>query len=101
MTLGEVLQDPSKYEDCVALFMSRDEKWGLNTRCVLPELDPYDEETYKQVIEGMTYVLGITDVQDIVWNAKAQIPNATQQQLLDAFLYYFDHDAFIDFAKVG
>ena len=40
-------------------------------------------------------VLPVTVVQDIVENARAQRPNATIQDLFQAFKYYYDHDAFI------
>jgi len=42
-------------------------------------------------------VLDSTSIEDVVTNAKAQVGNPTQRQLFDAFVYYFENDAFIAF----
>lgn len=41
--------------------------------------------------------LRLADVEDIVANARAQKPAASEAELLEAFLYYYDNDAFITF----
>ncbi|MNN82388.1 hypothetical protein D3C81_1993180 [compost metagenome] len=43
--------------------------------------------------------LSIQTIQDIVNNAYEQKSNCTIEELLKAYLYYFDNDAFIDFEK--
>lgn len=46
---------------------------------------------------GMTHALDIATVQDIVLNAREQKPMASENDLMEAFIYYFEHDAFLTF----
>jgi hypothetical protein len=45
----------------------------------------------------MKYALSLSQVGEIVENARDQRDGLTGEELLRAFLYYFDHDAFIRF----
>ena len=40
--------------------------------------------------------LSIQDIQDIVYNAKLQKETVSIDELLEAYLYYYDNDAFIE-----
>lgn len=46
--------------------------------------------------QGLEYALGMDAVQDIVANAREQDPNVDLATLLKAFLFYYDHDAFME-----
>jgi myosin-crossreactive antigen len=77
-----------------------DKNWNLNSDCAVLNSDDLetDEEDPKFALEnGLIYALGIHDVQDIVINAKEQNLNCTGEDLLQAFLFYYNIDAFIDF----
>lgn len=59
---------------------------------------PRLKELPKVVIElGLSDTLGIQDIQSIVENAKLQKPNASVGDLLSAFVFYMENDAFINF----
>ncbi|MBC8061296.1 MAG: hypothetical protein H7Y18_11595 [Clostridiaceae bacterium] len=46
---------------------------------------------------NMKYVLSMQDIQSIVDNANQQHVDCTENELYQAFLYYYDNDAFILF----
>ena len=45
----------------------------------------------------LEYEFMIGDVQQIVENARLQLNNAQQNELVIAFKFYFENDAFIEF----
>ena len=49
------------------------------------------------VEHGLRCSIGANEVIDIAINARDQLPTATIEQLLEAFLIYYDNDAFVDF----
>jgi hypothetical protein len=80
--------------------MPFDKKWKLDTQCAV--LDPNDCEGDAEVPEfaaqnGLSYVLSVQQIQDIQANATAQRQGLTDQELFEAFLYYYDNDAYIKF----
>ena len=77
-------------------------KWQLDTRCAIVEGDELDEpEDHPLAAEHALIgcAIGTNEVQDIIANAKEQIAAPSPDQLLAAFEYYIDNDAFIDFAE--
>jgi hypothetical protein len=92
-TLSEVLETSSALPWKRALYLPGRPPWTLETKGAV--LDPEEEP----VVEGLCYVLGIAQVQEIVENARLQRPDATLPELLKAFHFYFGRDALIDFDK--
>ena len=50
---------------------------------------------------GLLCCIGIQAVQQVVDNARQQLQNCSVEQLFDAFLYYYDNDAFIEFFEIS
>jgi len=101
-SLGDVLGSPGRYPWDGSLFLPRDEVWTLQSKCAVirDEITIYESDEHPFANEqGLSLALGVASVQDIVENAKQQLPEANPEQLLSAFLYYYDNDAFIEFAS--
>jgi hypothetical protein len=101
LKLRDVLLSSESYEWSDALFMGRNEVWTLDSKCTVLDPDDVeddaDEEPRFAAENNMNYTLSMQDIQSIVDNAKQQCENCTENDLLQAFLYYFDNDAFIEF----
>lgn len=99
LTLGDVLANPTHPGREVMLFLPRDANWTLRTPALVTDLDDGMEEPEDiEARTGFVYVLGLGDVGQIVTNARMQLPRVTPLELLRAFFYYLDRDAFIDFS---
>jgi hypothetical protein len=59
--------------------------------------DDADEAPRYSINNNLIYTLSIQDIQGIVENAYEQKSNCDVKDLIEAFLYYFDNDAFIEF----
>jgi hypothetical protein len=101
MKLGELLAHISNHSATLSLFLPAEQEWNSDTQCNLVELDPYNEESRNQPMDGTSYILGLEDVRSIVNNTRQQIPNANQDQLVEALIHYLDFDAYIDFSGNG
>lgn len=83
-----------------ALFLPEDEVWNLDTEGLI--CDPNDVENESDEVpwvakeHNLIDALSIQDIQDIVYNAKQQKENVSIDELLEAYLYYYDNDAFIE-----
>lgn len=81
------------------LYLPRDQDWTLDSECAVldpDEIENDDDEAPRFAIEqGLRDALGVQTVQMIVANAEEQVGDPTMDELLDAFLYYYDHDAYI------
>ncbi len=100
MELRDILNNASSLSWKDSLFLPNDKNWSLDTTCYLFDLDDLedDEEIPQYAIENnLMYVLSISDIQDIVDNAKQQRPQCSELELFQAFLYYYKNDAFISF----
>jgi hypothetical protein len=98
-TLGEVLGNDSRFNSGHFLYLPMDEVWQLETKCAVLAQSDLDGVPDVAQQNGLSYALGIAAVQDIVANAREQIASASLAQLLQAFLFYYDHDAFITFGE--
>lgn len=103
ISIKEVLKNIGDYEWSYALFLPEDEVWKLNTQSAVldpDDIEDEDEEFPKLAIEkNLIYTLNIQTIQGIVKNAYEQRANCSDNDLLEAFLYYYDNDAFIKFIK--
>ncbi|WGY71010.1 hypothetical protein KEC55_28830 [Burkholderia cepacia] len=99
--LREVLVGIDQVPWNYALFMPHGVDWNENTKCAV--LNPNDFENEPDpdrprfaVDNDLHYALGIQIVESIVDNARDQRDNASVSDLVDAFVYYYDNDAYID-----
>lgn len=94
-TLREVLRDGGVLTLSGGLYLPFDQKWTLATPCVVSPV-PEDDGLPGLAKEcGFEYALLMSAVIDIVENAKMQKRRIGEEELLEAFLYYYDHDAFL------
>jgi hypothetical protein len=103
VSLSEVLEHIEELDWQLALFLNPEEEWTLLTPCAILDPDDVeddeDEEPLYAQENGLTYALDVNRVKGIVRNARGQKSNCTADDLLQAFLFYYDHDAYLDFAK--
>ncbi|MEO3943820.1 hypothetical protein [Gorillibacterium sp. CAU 1737] len=99
MTLRTILTQIETFEWSDALFLPENETWSLETQGAV--LDPDDVEDDEDEVpkfakdHDLMYALDIQTIQGIVENAYEQKSECTDQELFEAFTYYYDHDAFI------
>jgi hypothetical protein len=98
-TLGDVLKKAGSYHWRHSLYGEPRPPWKSDTRCVVLERDVYSEEPppFAQA-HSLRRILSVQQVQDIVENARMQLPAPTLEQLVEAFNYYFARDAFLELA---
>ena len=63
------------------------------------EITPDKQHEFATVAQAEGVSLSVAQVQDIIANAREQIAEPTPEQLLTAFLFYYDRDAFINFGE--
>ena len=101
LTVRELLTgDELPYDHDVVL--PDEPKWRLETRCAIVQGEEFDDPVEHPLAAEHALVgcaIGTNEVQDIIANAKEQIAEPSPGQLLAAFEYYVDNDAFIDFAE--
>ena len=101
MKLKDVLLNVKKLSWEDSLFLPKDKNWSLDSVGYLFNLDDLeeDEEMPKFALDNhLSYVLSVADIQDIVDNANQQ-RQCSELDLFQAFLYYYDNDAFITLAR--
>ena len=86
------------------VYLPTDRNWSLSSKCAILESDEVPPELEDEPDAGvpefakknrLTQALPVTVLQDVVRNACAQKPDATPQDLFQAFEHYYKHDAFI------
>ncbi len=101
-TLAEALQSAPSLPWRDALYLPVETPWELSTPAVICNPDDLlDKTTNTEAVSatGMRYALSITDVQDIVDYARKQRPDCSLEDLLKAFIFYFERDALIEFGE--
>jgi hypothetical protein len=100
-TLAEVLGSIESLPWNQALYLDMQRPWTEESHCAV--LDPDDIEDADSdddpefaVRHGLRYALTISATQDIVDNAQQQKVQPSMSDLIQAFNYYYDHDAFIE-----
>ncbi|WP_147375511.1 DUF7716 domain-containing protein [Jiangella rhizosphaerae] len=81
-----------------ALYAPGGRPYSEETPVLVWDVDDVSDDTdlpAEAIALGYDYVLGIQDVQGIVQNARQQRPDTTSADLLAAFHFYLDNDAFI------
>jgi hypothetical protein len=100
ITLRKILEDIEQFEWSDALFLPEDETWDLDTRGAVMDPDEVEDDS-DEVPEfardnNLMYTLDIQTIKGIVKNALAQKTESTDEDLIESFLYYYDHDAFME-----
>ena len=100
----DVLLNIDKYSYTQWVYLPRDERWSLESRCAVLEDDEVPPEMEEEPEAGvpefaklnrLKRALTVTAVQDVLANARQQLPEATREVLFQAFMYYHEHDAFL------
>jgi len=104
MFLRDVLTGINQQPWNFALYMPHGVDWNSDTQCAVLNPDDFDNESDPErprfaADNGLFYALGIQIVKSIVENATEQKPHATTSDLVDAFVYYYDNDAYIDWSR--
>jgi hypothetical protein len=94
-TLGYVLNNPERFDSGHYLYLPFGDVWQLNTNCAILPDSGLEGVPAIATANELSYAIGVAAVQDIVVNAKAQVEQVSADQLLEAFLFYYDRDAFI------
>lgn len=95
MSIGELLREQHSLTWNHEVYLPKETPWDLDTDVIIhntPEGGPLETE-------GVEYVMGVHTLQDIVQNAQSKNPESSDADLLDAFLFYCESDAFIKFRK--
>ena len=97
ITLKDVLTRPEAFNWSDSLYLPEKE-WTLDTECLIWDPDDVEDdndELPRPAAERQLYcAISLQIVQSIVTNAREQIPNCTDELLLEALAYYWDNDAF-------
>lgn len=104
--LKQVLLHIADKSNLAWVYLPRDKNWNLDSACAVlaseevpPELEDEPDAGVPAfaTANGLIQVLPVGSMQEIVENAKGQNPNASIDDLFNAFIFYFRNDAFIVF----
>jgi len=104
---GDVLERIHEYSVRAWLYLPKVDPWRMSASCAVIESEDAPEsiaDTLDPALareHDLQRALPVSVVQDIVLNAHEQIDVASRRDLFSAFVYYYDHDAFIDFEQRG
>jgi hypothetical protein len=96
-TLESLFTDPSQRPLECCLYLDFEVGWDLSARAAVFDESGVEGTPPFALENGLRYVLGTNELNDVIEIAQKQVRNPSASQLLDAFLYYYDHDAFIQF----
>lgn len=102
-TLGAVLLNADELASDAVLFLPYGEVWNSTTQCAVIAVELYaDEDDVPElaVQNNLERAMQIAQVQDVVVNARQQRSQLTVENLVTAFLFYYDRDAFIIFGPI-
>lgn len=99
LTLATLLMSVSDLSWNYALYIPvSNSSWLANMPVMVlnpEETDNPDDDPDEATINGFKYGLMISNVQDVVNNARAQDAHASLEVLIQALKYYYDNDAFL------
>jgi hypothetical protein len=99
-TFEEVLTNPDAFPIQHALYLKEGEGWQLQQAALI--IDPDEGEDNESIVgdlvarEQWQYILEISAIRGIADNLSSQKPNSSVHDRLEAFVYYFEHDAFLE-----
>lgn len=73
--------------------------WNLETMGIFvdDEFGEEEDKTKQLIAKGWIETLESEMIEDVIYHAKEQKENMTPEELLEAFIYYFENDAFQEF----
>jgi hypothetical protein len=92
--------------ECAWVYLPNVKNWSLESESVAleseevpPELEDEPDAGVPQFAKDhdLMQVMPVATLQDIVSNAREQRPSASPKDLFEAFKFYYDRDAFIEF----
>ena len=98
--LSFILKNIEEFKWSDALFLPKDDVWEKDTEGMV--LDPDDVEDDEDDVpreakeNHLMYTLSIQTIQSIVRNLEQQNHDFSEDDLVEAFLYYYDNDAYIE-----
>jgi hypothetical protein len=97
--LSTILRNINNYEWSYALYLPEDEIWIKESKGMVLDPDDVEEDNDEAPLaamaNGLIYALDIQTIQSIVINLREQKKDYSDSELMDAFLYYYDNDAYI------
>lgn len=106
ISLRDVIKSPESFEAINAaywLYLPKATSVSLATQCVVMEPleiapDDDDDASIPDFAKkaAMKDVFPISTIAEIKHNLSAQVPYPTDEQHLEAFVYYYEHDAFLE-----
>ncbi len=97
--LTYILENSNLFNWSDALFLPEDEVWNKETEGMVLDPDEVEDDVVdlpKEAIDNnFMYVLSMQMIQSIVMNVKEQRVEASEEDLVEAFLFYYDNDAYI------
>ena len=97
-----ILNNMETFKWSDALFLPENEVWDKHTKGLIQDPDDIEndeDELPKAAIENhFIYTLSIQSIQLIVENAKRQKQNISDDDLLEACLFFYGDDAYMDFS---
>lgn len=99
-TIGHILENIGDLSFDLAVYGPKNTHIDVSTPVILANpddlLDSEEEpETARHL--GFEYLILLVDVRDIILNAKEQLGEPSQSQLLEALNFYQSNDAYIQF----
>lgn len=102
VSIRQVLSAPGEYQNWFCL-PPDEQKWALDTLGVFsldsvdfsPDSDEYLPRQVKE--QGWIETLEVAMIEDVIFNAQAQLGTTSIEQLFLAFVFFFQNDAFIEF----
>ena len=97
--LSYILENSNQFNWSDALFLPEDEVWNKETEGMVLDPDDVEDDVVdlpKEAIDNnLMYVLSMQMIQSIVKSAKEQRTEVSEEDLVEAFLFYYDNDAYI------
>ena len=104
INLSEALLNIDNFSTRCWLYLPSKVAWTLESPSlvlesdeVAPEQESHPDAGIPEIAKqlSMMQALSIAEVQDALANARSQKPDATVNELFEAFLYYYDNDAYL------
>jgi hypothetical protein len=101
--IRDILTQPESNPDTWLYLPPNPKQWDLDTEGVFsldsfefpPDSDEFLPEQVKK--NGWVEVLDGASIEDIVINANSQLENPSLDKLFQAFTFYYENDAFLEF----
>ena len=97
--LSYILENSNQFNWSDALFLPEDEVWNKETEGMVLDPDDVEDDVVdlpKEAIDNnLMYVLSMQMIQSIVKSAKEQRTEVSEEDLVEAFIFYYDNDSYI------